>query len=75
MASSRNWHGGKGSVRRPGNTYEDNYDAIFGKKNNNTETEIKEEEMSKQSERTLTHLVATGITAYVLAICILAIMS
>lgn len=29
------WHGGKGSSRRPENTkkYEDNYEAIFGKKN------------------------------------------
>ena len=28
------WHGGKGSSRRPENTkkYEDNYEAIFGKK-------------------------------------------
>ena len=74
MASSRDWHGGKGSVRRPGNKYEDNYDAIFGKKTN-TENDIKTEEMSRDNERTLTHLVATGITAYVLAICILAIMS
>lgn len=29
------WHGGKGSKPRPTNlkAYEDNYDAIFGKKN------------------------------------------
>ena len=26
-------HGGKGSKRRPGKNYADNYDTIFGKKN------------------------------------------
>ena len=34
MSSSNRWHGGKGSAARPTDKkkYEDNYDAIFGKK-------------------------------------------
>ena len=34
MSTNNNWHGGKGSKQRPTNRekFNDNYDAIFGKK-------------------------------------------
>ena len=71
MASSRNWHGGKGSVRRPGTDYEDNYDAIFG--NKETVKEPKPES-DPALERFLMHMVGAMIVIYVLAISILAII-
>ena len=33
MSSNGSTHGGKGSKRRPGKNYAENWDSIFGKKN------------------------------------------
>ena len=71
MASSRDWHGGKGSVRRPGTDYEDNYEAIFGKKETVKEPKP---EIDPALERFLMHMIGAMIVIYVLAISILAII-
>jgi hypothetical protein len=49
------WHGGKGSKRRPEDrkAYEDNYDKIFGKKDE-PRTETVQEKPSIETERSTT---------------------